>query len=158
MCASQVQSVIEELVAANPTASPAQSELAQGTWRLIWSQQSKSANALQKWGSSQSDSFQVIEGGNVQNIAQVLPFLRLRAYASTAVESEVRTAVTIERGVVEVGPFTLPLPGVKGEGYIDWLYLDEELRITRGNEGSLFVHMREPEEEEELAAAADEEE
>ena len=49
---------------------------------------------------------------------------------------------------LEVGPFAIPLPGVQGEGYIDWLYLDDELRITRGNKGSLFVHIREEEEEE----------
>lgn len=30
-----------------------------------------------------------------------------------------------------------------GGGYIDWLYLDEGLRVTRGNKGSLFVHTRE---------------
>lgn len=30
-----------------------------------------------------------------------------------------------------------------GGGYIDWLYLDETLRVTRGNKGSLFVHTRE---------------
>ena len=29
-------------------------------------------------------------------------------------------------------------------GYTDWLYLDEELRISRGNKGSLFIHTRLP--------------
>jgi PAP_fibrillin len=30
-------------------------------------------------------------------------------------------------------------------GYVDWLYLDEDLRITRGNKGSVFIHTRETE-------------
>ncbi len=34
--------------------------------------------------------------------------------------------------------------------FVDWLYLDEDFRITRGSKGSLFVHTREPKE-----AAAD---
>jgi hypothetical protein len=27
-------------------------------------------------------------------------------------------------------------------GFVDWLYLDAELRVTRGSKGSLFVHTR----------------
>ena len=148
MCALQVTAIIEELAAVNPTPAPARSELTQGSWRQIWSQQAENASPLQRWGSSQAESFQIIDGDSVQNVAQVLPYLRLRAYASTVVESETRTAVSIETAALEVGPFAIPLPGVQGEGYIDWLYLDDELRITRGNKGSLFVHIREEEEEE----------
>ena len=29
-----------------------------------------------------------------------------------------------------------------GDGYVDWLYLDDNLRVTRGNKGSTFVHVR----------------
>ena len=36
----------------------------------------------------------------------------------------------------------LPLPlRVKG-GYLDFLYLDDDVRITRGNRGGVFVHVR----------------
>jgi hypothetical protein len=28
------------------------------------------------------------------------------------------------------------------QGYVDWLYLDDTLRVTRGSKGSLFVHVR----------------
>lgn len=31
---------------------------------------------------------------------------------------------------------------LQGTGYVDWLYLDEGLRITRGSKGSLFVHVK----------------
>ena len=38
----------------------------------------------------------------------------------------------------------VPLPIKQTEtGFVDWLYLDGNLRITRGNKGSLFVHTRE---------------
>ena len=37
----------------------------------------------------------------------------------------------------------IPLPLKNTEpGYIDWLYLDEGLRVTRGNKGSYFIHTR----------------
>jgi len=38
---------------------------------------------------------------------------------------------------------TVPLPFLKRKGgYLDFVYLDHDLRITRGNRGGLFVHAR----------------
>lgn len=37
----------------------------------------------------------------------------------------------------------IPLPfNNVAPGYIEWLYLDEDLRITKGNKGSYFIHTR----------------
>ena len=38
-------------------------------------------------------------------------------------------------------PLWLPLP-LKGTGWLDVVYLDEEMRITKGNRGGVFVHIR----------------
>lgn len=54
---------------------------------------------------------------------------------------------------VSLGPETaalcrIPLPrgdrsaSQQGPAYVDWLYLDDDLRITRGSKGSLFVHTK----------------
>ena len=40
-------------------------------------------------------------------------------------------------------PFKLPRNDDGPPGYVDWLYLDDNLRITQGSRGSLFVHTRE---------------
>ncbi len=50
---------------------------------------------------------------------------------------------------VFLGPLKIPVPvgGSGNPGYVDWLYLDEDIRITRGSKGSLFIHRREPERE-----------
>lgn len=75
------------------------------------------------------------------------PFLcfsppQVRAQATCEASSDIRTEVAINAAGVRVaGPLKLPL-GVKGTGYVDWLYLDESLRVTRGSKGSLFVHVR----------------
>lgn len=37
---------------------------------------------------------------------------------------------------------TIPLPLKRSGGYLDFLYLDDDMRITRGNRGGLFVHFR----------------
>jgi len=36
----------------------------------------------------------------------------------------------------------LPLPIRASGGYLDFLYLDDDIRITRGNRGGLFIHVR----------------
>jgi len=37
---------------------------------------------------------------------------------------------------------TIPLPLKRSGGYLDFLHLDGDMRITRGNRGGLFVHFR----------------
>lgn len=37
---------------------------------------------------------------------------------------------------------TIPIPLKRSGGYLDFLYLDNDMRITRGNRGGLFVHFR----------------
>ena len=38
-------------------------------------------------------------------------------------------------------PLRVPLP-LKGEGWLDVTFLSPEMRVTRGNRGGLFVHLR----------------
>lgn len=47
---------------------------------------------------------------------------------------------------IRVGPLNIPINVPRGKnnpGFVDWLYLDDDMRITRGSKGSLFIHMRE---------------
>jgi hypothetical protein len=38
---------------------------------------------------------------------------------------------------------TLSLPFLKKKGgYLDFLYLDDDIRITKGNRGGLFIHLK----------------
>merc|ERR1712127_352187 len=37
---------------------------------------------------------------------------------------------------------TIPLPLRRKGGYLHFAYLDEEMRVTRGNRGGVFVHFR----------------
>lgn len=68
-----VEDLIEQLTAANPTKAPARSPLAAGTWRLVWSKQAAGAGALQKFGSKQARSYQIIDGktGALTNLVQL---------------------------------------------------------------------------------------
>ncbi|KAK9846661.1 hypothetical protein WJX81_008660 [Elliptochloris bilobata] len=129
-------------------ASPAQSRAIQGTWRLRWSVQAPNANALQRLAGRGARSFQVVGGaagpGRLENRLELLPGLRVRASAACSPQGRRRTRVAIDGVFLELFGLRVPLPIKQNEpGYVDWLYLDDNLRITRGNKGSVFVHTRE---------------
>lgn len=73
-----------------------------------------------------------------------------QADATCEAASDTRTSIVFTKVAITLGPFTFPLPQRETSktktgtlpGYIDWLYLDENIRITRGSKGSLFVHKR----------------
>ncbi|KAI8475801.1 MAG: hypothetical protein J3K34DRAFT_516979 [Monoraphidium minutum] len=142
---ARVLSLIALMQTDNPTPDPARSPKAGGTWRLVWSQQAENASPLQKWGSQQARSFQIIDAseGTLENVVD-LGAAQIRAQAACAAASGVRTDVNIGGAFLGLagGAVKVPLP-VKGTGFVDWLYLSDGLRVTRGSKGSLFVHTRE---------------
>lgn len=142
----KILGLISLLEQENPTPQPARSPLVSGTWRLVWSQQAEDASPLQKWGSAQAKNYQLIDAkaGTLENVVD-LGLSQVRAQATCEAISDTRTDVCINgAGLRVAGPLKVPL-GVKGTGYVDWLYLDDSLRVTRGSKGSLFVHVRDDE-------------
>lgn len=46
--------------------------------------------------------------------------------------------------LLELGGLKLELPLQRDpRGFITWQYLDDDLRISTGNKGSMFIHVRE---------------
>ena len=90
-------------------------------------------------------ALQVIDGeaGTLQNIVRLGSWARIEASARCEASSDVRTGVDIQGAGIYLGPLRIPVPTGAGAGWVDWLYLDEDIRVTRGSKGSLFVHRRE---------------
>jgi len=124
----------------------------QGKWRLRWSVQAENANFLQKTLADKVQNFQILftdeEGrSRVENLVDFGP-LKIRAEAFCKPASADRTKVDIKRVIFVVGPLQIPFEVNRKRGpddpvgYVDWLYLDESIRITRGSKGSLFIHTK----------------
>ena len=138
-----------------------------GDWQLVYQKNAQEATRSQKalapW--PQYSNFLMAEYGTeglyggyrtkvFRNIVKLQKRLELTAdvaYTPPAKESEhpARLASSISKATLEyrVGqrfgwkPLRIPLP-LKGEGWLDVTYCDGEMRITRGNRGGVFVHLR----------------
>lgn len=140
----RIDALVEELKGKSPVNNPAKSPLAKGNWKLLWSRQDKSANALQRLLVGFTRNWQIIseDGKQVENVS-LLPGVTVRAVAMVKTTSNDRTEIAINQVLLEIGPFKFEIPVSRdGSGFIDWLYLDEDMRVTRGNKGSVFVHVR----------------
>lgn len=164
--------LIEALEACNPTTSPVDSPLLSGLWSLLYTapvyeeKVDKYAGAEEgpflarlkplSFGSiRQTASFQVIDTGNsiVQNIAEFI-FLGIKgslviegkAVKSSTFEKEsVRIEVTFESFFLRIGKWQspkIPLDWVNPKGWVDTTFLDQDLRVGRGDKGSIFVSAR----------------
>jgi hypothetical protein len=168
----KVLSLIEQLEEYNPNPEPVQAkDLLDGNWRLLYTT-SKGLLGLDRIPLLQlGQIYQCIRTSKnkVYNIAEIVgvPFLEglITVSATFEVVTSRRVNVKFERYVIglqrllnyrspnkfieeiETGKKFFPLDfGINNENQNAWLditYLDNDLRISRGNEGSVFVLSKE---------------
>lgn len=161
---------IAQLEDHNPTARPVESGLLNGNWRLLYTTSRGLLNIDQFPLLKLGQIYQCIrvQSKSVYNIAEVygIPYLEglVSVVASFAPLSERRVQVKFNRSIlglqgllgyqspkdliqqIETGKklaaIDFGLDSRNQQGWLDITYLDEDLRIGRGNEGSVFVLSR----------------
>mmetsp|Transcript_10518 Transcript_10518/g.31637 ORF Transcript_10518/g.31637 Transcript_10518/m.31637 type:complete len:217 (+) Transcript_10518:418-1068(+) len=127
-----------------------------GSWRLRYQLDAKAATRSQKAlaGFPADSDFINDESGRrvFRNVAR-LSSERVYVVADVAYEvgdllpNRLVSDISAAGLYVHVGrrwnwkPLRIPLP-IKGKGWLDVTYLDDSMRVTRGNRGGLFVHVR----------------
>lgn len=137
------------------------SDLVNGEWRFLLQRQANKSPGLQKFVGKQEKAGNTQSNFDVKKlqfhtiVSLLRGWLKVVAtvqYKPLAENFDVlkkntivlrRIACDIIGGYIKLWKLPgLPLPlRVKG-GYLDFVYLDDELRVTRGNRGGLFVHAR----------------
>lgn len=165
-------SAIAQLEDLNPTPNPIERpDLLEGDWRLLYTT-SRGLLGFDRFPFLQPGQiYQCIrtEGARVYNLAEIvgIPFLEglVAVKATYQPVSERRVNVKFERSIIglqrlvnyrspsalieqiEAGkkfpPFDFSIENRDQQGWLDITYLDEDLRIGRGNEGSIFVLTKE---------------
>ena len=168
----KVLSAIQQLEDHNPTPKPLEAkELLEGNWRLLYTT-SKSILGLDRFPLFKlGQIYQCIRTAEarIYNIAEVagVPFLEGIVSVAARFEpvSEKRVNVIFERSIIglqrflgytspskfiqelEQGKKFLPIDfsieNREQKGWLDITYLDEDMRVGRGNQGNVFVLAKE---------------
>jgi hypothetical protein len=135
------------------------SDLIDGEWRAVLSKSTKKSPKVQKVFDSNTaagsfSNFHVDES-RFEGDVRVLKYGHLKSFVKFKPLSEnfdigPDGSVVLRRISCDITGAswkfwklpTLPLPLKRKGGYLDVLYLDKDLRITKGNRGGLFVHAR----------------
>ncbi|KAL3684321.1 hypothetical protein R1sor_002343 [Riccia sorocarpa] len=163
---------LEELESLNPTSDPVNSPLFSGRWALLYTAPVDEETADKYAGTEegpflarvkpasfgtvkQNRSVQVIDSaaGVAENIAYFTVLgakgnLNIRGSVTPAPrkpEGAVRVNVTFESFVLTIGNWRSPsisLSWIKPQGWVDTTFLDDDMRIGRGDKGSIFVSSR----------------
>lgn len=108
--------------------------------------QGENAPALQKMFIN-FKGWQIITEERVENLVSIVPgLLKLRLKGRIRPLSDTRTEVIRDDVAFEIPGrrFPLEISSDREEiNYVEWLYLDDDLRITTGSRGSYFIHVRE---------------
>lgn len=168
----RVLSAIQQLEDCNPTPKPVEAkDLLEGNWRLLYTT-SKGILGLDRFPLLKlGQIYQCIRTAEakVYNIAEIISLPFLEGIVSVAARfepvSERRVNVIFERSVIglqrlfaynspsqfiqqlESGkkfpPLDFGIENREQNGWLDITYLDEDMRIGRGNEGNVFVLTKE---------------
>lgn len=169
---ANILTIIDRLEDQNPTPKPLESpELLEGDWRLVYTT-SKGILGIDRFPLFQlGQVYQCLrpKQSKVYNIAELngMPFLEGLVFVEATFEavSDVRVNVYFQRYVVgsqrlmnyrfpknfieqitagkKFFPIDFRIDNKNTKGWLDITYLDEDLRIGRGNEGSVFVLSKE---------------
>ena len=152
----------------NPNPRPlAASNLLEGNWRLLYTTSKALLNIDRLPFCKLGQIYQCIrvESNSVYNIAEIYGIPSLEGLVSVAAKfepvSQRRVQVKFQRSIIglqsligytspenfiqqiESGQkftaFDFPIQSEQQQGWLDITYIDDDLRISRGNEGSVFV-------------------
>jgi hypothetical protein len=162
-----LHATISQLEAHNPTPKPLESPLLTGDWRLLYTTSQGILGLDRIPLTDLGEVYQAIRGDRVYNVAETKSLLGVEGIVAVTaryeVSSEVRVQVKFERSILGLRSvmgyqsatafidaleakakffaIDVPIPSREGSGsgWLEVTYLDETLRISRGNQGSIFV-------------------
>eukprot|EP00284_Hemiselmis_tepida_P014082 CAMPEP_0174923342 /NCGR_PEP_ID=MMETSP1355-20121228/6525_1 /TAXON_ID=464990 /ORGANISM="Hemiselmis tepida, Strain CCMP443" /LENGTH=276 /DNA_ID=CAMNT_0016169023 /DNA_START=91 /DNA_END=919 /DNA_ORIENTATION=- len=147
--AKRIDQLVDVLASAGTKFDP---KVADGEWALVLSRNSKGSPKLQK-ASNKAEKVGTsfanfdVSKGEFYNIADLFggkgKLQATVAYGEVEGQDGRRISCDIVDASVKLWKLpTLPLPLRAKGGWLDFLYLDEDMRVTRGNRGGLFFHVR----------------
>ncbi len=165
-----ILAAVNDVEGCNPTSRPLQSAALGGDWRLIYTTSTSLLNLGRLPLAKLGEIYQCIrlDTGSIFNIAEIQSFPYLSSLVSVVAKfqpiNERRVRVDFVRSIAgfqnllgyqspaafidkissqqRLIAIDFPINSNNSDSWLDITYLDENLRISRGNQGSIFVLVR----------------
>ncbi|KAI9196954.1 hypothetical protein LWI28_028501 [Acer negundo] len=137
-----VAEAIDEFISLNRKIGKDEPELLEGEWQMIWSSQAETDSWLENACNGLMGKQIVNKNGQLKFLVDIVLGLRF-SMTGTFVKSGGNTYdVTMDDAAIIAGPFGYPIE-LGRKINLQLLYSDEKMRITRGYNDILFVHLLE---------------
>ncbi|CAM9656531.1 unnamed protein product [Ectocarpus sp. 8 AP-2014] len=140
-----VEKLAQEVEKLNPNPKSLSSPLVNGRWELVYTTSmsilSKKNPVMRPSGPIYQDiDAPGLRALNAQYI-QPIPFLKMPYEVSAELTPTTSSATDVQFKEFTVGPLKIKAPE-RAQSAIDITYVDDEVRVTRGSKGNLFVLVR----------------
>ncbi|GLT76573.1 hypothetical protein SLA2020_482260 [Shorea laevis] len=115
-------------------------ELLEGEWQMIWSSQVETDSWLENAGNGLMGK-QIVKDGRLKFIVNMLPGVRFSMNGKYVKSGTKTYDVTMDDAAIIAGPFGYPVE-METKINLELLYNDDKIRISRGYNKILFVHIR----------------
>ncbi|CAI8601681.1 unnamed protein product [Vicia faba] len=137
----RVREAIDELISLNKKSEDKEPELEEGEWQMIWNSQTVTDSWLENAANGLMGKQIVGKNGRIKYVVDILLGLKF-SMAGNFVKSGPKVyEVTMDDAAIIGGPFGYPLEFGK-KFILEILSSDEKVRISRGDNGIIFVHIR----------------
>lgn len=135
-----VREAIDELISLHQKRGKGEAELEEGEWQMLWSSQIETDSWLENAANGLMGK-QIVKNGQIKFVVDILLGLKF-SIAGKFVKTGTNTYdLTMDDAAIIGGGFGYPLElGSKFD--LELLYSDDKIRITRGYNKIIFVHLR----------------
>ncbi|GMP92011.1 hypothetical protein CsSME_00042424 [Camellia sinensis var. sinensis] len=135
-----VREAIDEFILLTKNVAKGEPELLEGEWQMIWSSQMETDSWLENAANGLMGVQVVKSNGKLKFLVDILLGIRF-SMDGTFVKSGTNTYdVIMNDGAILAGQFGVPVE-MESKFKLELLYTDEKIRITRGYNNIIFVHV-----------------
>lgn len=137
----KVREAIESFITLNQTAAKNELKFLEGEWKMIWSSQVETDSWIENAANGLMGLQIVKPNGNMKFLVDILFGFKFSMTGRFQKSGKNTYEVTMDDAAIVLGPYGLPVE-IQTKLIMEILYADDKIRISRGYNRILFVHVR----------------
>ncbi|KDP34260.1 hypothetical protein JCGZ_12828 [Jatropha curcas] len=138
---TRAREAIDEFLLVNQNIAKDELELLEGEWQMIWSSQMETDSWIENAANGLMGKQIVKKNGQLKFLVDIFFGLRFSMTGTYQKSGSSKYDVTMDDAAIIAGPYGYPIEMVT-KIELELLYIDEKLRISKGYNGIVFVHIR----------------